>query len=447
MSRIRLTNAKSEQEILCSKCNYYYVASFPFAFKNDILMRRAGERIGCMTDMDNLMLIELDKLEKLSTNYAHEMKYLSKRIREDIWIPGVNSQKLAYFLNKITKVFAMMNDIIGLDAFFTLDTVVEYIKNFAKFSIFYNNKLDASYFNELINDVQLESAAYLIEQQWEDVYRKEDGYKGFLEVFDDIFTKCIDLHKDKFFHKLKDSDVLCRVVQGVGYKADRFIPWPSKTNNRWNPPGKQYLYLSFNAKEVRYTDQLSLNEYICLEEYRARKGEKYSFCYFKPIVTDNILDLSYNDVSLSKIKGIVDDYSQNTVQKIADELLANPNAYEKYKNKKKLKKDIKTAMDKNPVDKNILEESYAKQYLKMVCNCIYKKVDETDEDNREKAYKSFQILSKYLEDKGVNGIIYPCTRTKKIIEKNLVLFNVNDAVPIESTIREYQYTESVLFTD
>ena len=106
-----------------------------------------------------------------------------------------------------------------------------------------------------------------------------------------------------------------------------------------------------------------------------------------------------------------------------------------------------TAMDKNPVDKNVLEESYAKQYLKMVCNCIYKKVDETDEDKREKAYKSFQILSKYLEDKGVNGIIYPCTRTKKIIGKNLVLFNVNDAVPIESTIREYQYTESVLFTD
>ena len=55
------------------------------------------------------------------------------------------------------------------------------------------------YFNELISDIQLESAAYLIEQQWEDVYKKEDGYKGFLEIFDDVFTKCIDLHKDKFF--------------------------------------------------------------------------------------------------------------------------------------------------------------------------------------------------------------------------------------------------------
>lgn len=57
-----------------------------------------------------------------------------------------------------------MNDIIGADTFFTLDTGIEYIKNFERFCVFYNNKLDAQYFNELISDIQLESAAYLIEQ-------------------------------------------------------------------------------------------------------------------------------------------------------------------------------------------------------------------------------------------------------------------------------------------
>lgn len=385
------------------------------------------------------MLKELDVLEKLSPNYTREFIYLSKRIRKDIWIPGVNSQNLAYFLNHITKVFAVMNDIIGADTFFTLDTIIEYVKSLAKYSIFYNSNLNSHYFNELISDIQLESAAYLIEQQWEDVYKKEDEYKGFLEIFDDIFTKCIDLHKDKFFHKLMDSDILCRVVEGIGYKADRFIPWPSKTNNRWNPPGKQYLYLSFNDKEIRYTDQLSLNEYICLEEFRASTGNIYSFCDFKPVVDGNILDLSYNDVSLSKIKQIIDDYTNNYVKKMTDELLANPNTYKNYKDEKRIKNGIKDIMGKNPVDKNVLEESYAKQYLKMVCNCIYKKVDEKDEDKKEKAYKSFHILSEYLESKGVTGIIYPCTRTKKIIGKNLVLFNVNDAKPIESSIREYVY--------
>ena len=75
----------------------------------------------------------------------------------------------------------------------------------------------------------------------------------------------------------------------------------------------------------------------------------------------------------------------------------------------------------------------------MVCSCIYKKVDETDELKREQAYKSFQTLALYLEEQGVTGIIYPCTRTKKIIGKNIVLFNVNDAEPIEESIRDFVY--------
>ena len=37
------------------------------------------------------------------------------------------------------------------------------------------------------------------------------------------------------------------------------------------------------------------------------------------------------------------------------------------------------------------------------------------------------------------SIIYPCTRTKKIIGKNLVLFNRYDAVPIKDSIREIIY--------
>lgn len=41
----------------------------------------------------------------------------------------------------------------------------------------------------------------------------------------------------------------------------------------------------------------------------------------------------------------------------------------------------------------------------MICNCIYKKVDEKDECKKKKACKSFHILSKYLESKDVTGII------------------------------------------
>ena len=74
----------------------------------------------------------------------------------------------------------------------------------------------------------------------------------------------------------------------------------------------------------------------------------------------------------------------------------------------------------------------------MVCNTIYKKVEE-DDVGKEKAYKSFHILSTYLESKGVTGIIYPCTRTNKVVGKNLVLFNPADAKPIEKSIREVVY--------
>lgn len=77
----------------------------------------------------------------------------------------------------------------------------------------------------------------------------------------------------------------------------------------------------------------------------------------------------------------------------------------------------------------------------MVCNTIYKKVDEDDNAGKEKAYKSFHILAGYLESKGITGIIYPCTRTKKIIGKNLVLFNRYDAVPIKDSIREIIYKQ------
>ena len=86
--------------------------------------------------MDIQVLLELDNLERLSNNYAHEMRFLSKRIRKDIWIPRVNSLELALILNKITKVFTFMNDIIGTDNFFTLDTVIEYVRNLAKYSVF-----------------------------------------------------------------------------------------------------------------------------------------------------------------------------------------------------------------------------------------------------------------------------------------------------------------------
>lgn len=143
-----------------------------------------------------------------------------------------------------------------LTSFFTLDIVIEYVKCLEKYCSHYSSSLDTQYFQDLISEIQLKSAAHLIEQQWEDVFKKEDGYKVFLEIFYKIFTACINLHRDKFFCKLKDTDILCQVVEGTGYDTDRFIPLPSKTNNRWNPPGKQY-----------YTCHLIIRKYLTATSY------------------------------------------------------------------------------------------------------------------------------------------------------------------------------------
>lgn len=325
--------------------------------------------------------------------------------------------------------------------YFDLSCIIEYVKLLAKYCICLCPNLDADYYNQLIDDIQIENARVIIEKQWKNIMESQDGFRSFKEIFDDFFTQCMEVYKDKFFHELSDTDILCRVVNDK-YKInkERFIPWDNtSTLNRWNPPGKTYLYLSFATKRKKYNSELDLSEYICLEEYRAEKGNRYYFCNFKPIKKGVILDLSYNDISLRKIKNYLLDYQDDLGAKMFQELMCDSSAMEKYKNRKKLIKAIKGVQRKYEVDKGIIEENLAKQYLKIVCSCIYKKVDETDVDKKEQAYRSFWTLARYLEEKGVTGIIYPCTRTKKIQGKNLVLFDKYDAEPIESSIREFYY--------
>jgi len=389
-------------------------------------------------DYSLIMLEELQKLENLSEDYKGELKFLSKKIRKDFWNTDYNTEKLAKLLHIINGTYEMVFNYIG---YFELSCIIEYVKLLAKYCCVICPDLNADYYNQLIDDIQMENARIIIEEQWKDITASEDGLKSFKEIFDDVFTKCLNGNRDKFFHKLKDTDVLCRVVDDkLPINRERFIPFDkSYAYNRWNPPGKSFLYLSFGEEEKEYSSELRLSEYICLEEYRAKKGNKYYFCNFQPVTEGVIFDLSYNDVSLRKIKNMLDEYEDTIASQMIEEIMKKPDAVKKYQNKKKLKKKVKKLQLKYQVDKGIIEESIAKQYLKMICNCIYKKVDETDDEKKEIAYKSFWALATYLKEQGVTGIIYPCTRTNKVVGKNLVLFNKNDAEPIESTIREFNY--------
>lgn len=386
-----------------------------------------------------LILDELQKLENLSSEYEPILMLISNRIRRDLWQSGNNDAILYKMLSECRKQLDIDYKYTGK---YTEDMFIDYIMNFKPYSVFLGVNLQPYYFEKFVSDVRLENARNIIEKQWDNIIcAAENSDKAFIDIFDDVFSKCIEKYDDVFFYALSESDILCRVVTDWGWDESRFIPWDNKDNmNRWNPPGKTYLYLSFDKREREYTDELSVSEYICLEEYRAKKGNKYSFCHFKPIKKGRILDLSYNDVELWKIEMTLDRYQEIVKDLFVNSTLSDQAELKKMgTTKRSVKRYIKKNVDETLIDRSIIEKAVAKSYLKMICNTIYKKVDEDDNAGKEKAYKSFHILAGYLESKGITGIIYPCTRTKKIIGKNLVLFNRYDAVPIKESIREIIY--------
>lgn len=386
-----------------------------------------------------LILDELQKLENLSSEYEPILMLISKRIRRDLWQSGNNDAILYKMLSECRKQLDIDYKYTGK---YTEDMFIDYIMSIKQYSVFLGVHIQPYYFEKFVSDVRLENARNIIEKQWDNIiYVAENSDKAFIDIFDDVFSKCIEKYDDVFFHALSDSDVLCRVVPEWGWDERRFIPCDNKNNmNRWNPPGKTYLYLSFDKNERKYNDELSVSEYICLEEYRAEKDNKYSFCHFKPIKKGRILDLSYNDVELWKIEMALDKYQEIVKDLFVNSTLSDQAELKKMgTTKRSVKRYIKKNVDETIIDRSIIEKAIAKTYLKMVCNTIYKKVDEDDNAGKEKAYKSFHILAGYLESKGITGIIYPCTRTKKIIGKNLVLFNRYDAVPIKDSIREIIY--------
>lgn len=412
-------------------------------------MREAVNRVGAMSyrnvlaaPPNFLAMIEgqLVILSGLTEDYKYEVGILIKHIRADFINSECDLGRFFFFLDRINSTYVVMNNIVYGNILFNFACIADYIRHLARYAPIYNKSLDAEYFANLIDEIQLESAKIIIDEQWKEVYSSSDGYKCFFDIWDDIFTNCIEKYEDKFFHSLSENDIICRSVEEdnicLANTAGRYIPWKNAGHtNRWNPPGVTFLYLSYDDKIRTYNSKINLSEYICLLETRSNADENHSFCYFKPTTGGKILDLSYNDMSLRNAKKILTEYQDNLSQKLIDELLATEGAKEKYQKAKTLKAVIKKKLEANPIDDKYIRESFAKQYLIMICSCIYKKVDETDDDKLDMAYKSFRILAKYLQSKGVTGIIYPCTRTRTVISKNLVLFDLNDAVPVESTIK------------
>ncbi len=134
------------------------------------------------------MLYELERLENLSDEYAEALRLLSKRIRRDFWTDKTEA-KLAIILEKLNDSYEIVAEYD-----FDLEYIIQYIKLLAKYAVFIKPELKAEYYNELIDDIQIENARGIIEKQWENVLLAEDGLKSFKEIFDDIFQKCLQIH-------------------------------------------------------------------------------------------------------------------------------------------------------------------------------------------------------------------------------------------------------------
>lgn len=387
-------------------------------------------------DYDTLMLDELTRIENFSTNYSDELKCLSHCIRQYLW--KNNTEYLYKIISILNIVIDRLVDILGSEKYWSLDSIIEYVNH-----LYCNRKrigiTDDVVYKKIIDYIQTEHVRKSIEKSWNNILLSDNGSNTFLETFDDIFENAIEKYQSEFIHSLNETDVLYRMVTERICNTDRFIPWPNKAQNRWNPPGKTYLYLSYQTNDTDYNNDLKFGQYICLLECKLKTETDVCFCRFKPLNSGRILDLSYNDIELYSIQQNLGEQYDKHLQFIIKILLKDKSAIQFRRNKNYLKKKIKETINAHPIDKSFVEKNLTRQILKLICSCIYKKIDEDDECAKEKAYKSFQILAEYLETKGITGIIYPCTRTRQIPGKNIVLFNINDAEPVDGSIIQYHY--------
>lgn len=385
-----------------------------------------------------LILVELHKIERFSSQYEQELKCLSRCIRRYIW-KEENEDNLWCYLKIINIVFEESEKAAAIDDFWGLGRIITYTKCLcACCGELKTDKREV--LNKIIDSIQIANAKVALEERWKNIRSSPDGDKAFIDIFQDIFENAITKYETDFICSLDETDILYRMVKEKICDEGRFIPWPNKVQNRWNPPGKTYLYLSYGKEDVAYNESLKLGQYVCLLECRVQGEEDVCFCRFVPTQGGRILNLAYNDVELYEMRDELDDLVKKRTGKLANMLRKDVDLIKHRHDEKYVYEKIRDIVEANQIDKAVIEKNSARQLLKLICSSIYTKVDENDALGKEKAYKSFQDLAQFLENQNITGIIYPCTRTNKIHGKNIVLFNAKDAEPIKGSIMQYHAT-------
>lgn len=266
--------------------------------------------------------------------------------------------------------------------------------------------------------------------------------KSLIDLLNDLFVNCIDKSPDVFLVKCKELGTLTRCRAGHFESASDILPPPLKIAedknivNRWNPPGKRFLYTahSYNNSPI---GELTENEYTCFQEMRATKGGAYTFAEFSVNPGSEykcFINMDYTGLYQRDIDIYRDNLLRSQVQIISSTLLNSG----VFLSKSQLEPIIK------PRTRKIASEYLGMSFLRPICQTIFTPIDDDKcctGVEREKAYKSFHILAEYLETKNIAGVIYPSTRTalNGFHTQNVVAFHVDDFSVISSSLRTLVY--------
>lgn len=241
----------------------------------------------------------------------------------------------------------------------------------------------------------------------------------FLKVYDDLFHQHSGIeHKTIKIKDLKGSLVGRGTILGEKEVPDykRFIPKKEfiKKDNRFSPPGVEWLYLALgNEADIHKCSQA---------ECRAKEGDRFGFCHFS--FDDSSLELKLVDLT------IADNISYEELNSRLEEY-----------GQKQVKKGIKVAkilgfIPRYNVNvdefKRIFTEWGVYTYTKLLSEQIFEPLSDTDD--KTLMYAPFQTMAQYYISLGYSGIIYGSTVSS--VGRNIVLFDKNVAYP-NGAIEDY----------
>lgn len=158
-----------------------------------------------------LILVELHKIERFSSQYEQELKCLSRCIRRYIW-KEENEDNLWCYLKIINIVFEESEKAAAIDDFWGLGRIITYTKCLcACCGELKTDKREV--LNKIIDSIQIANAKVALEERWKNIRSSPDGDKAFIDIFQDIFENAITKYETDFICSLDETDILYRMVK------------------------------------------------------------------------------------------------------------------------------------------------------------------------------------------------------------------------------------------